>query len=298
MVGSTELTQAQVCIVGDFCQYATGTFTYYSINLSSEIGSNFIGMYSNGSMLWFGEDGFKVGCIPDTESTYINRFSHCALTVGKEGTLIFRPSSTGSISNSSTLASFLNTGASHTVDLLYSLDGTFDCKYYSDLYNRYIDNAYRYYTQDPNNFTFAGDETVLTSTENEIYITNGEDPYMYFSITPFNGSKKIHIIRPSVDYIMVGNLYASTLHKRVGQIIVIQLDILQDSVTNYKDVYINPQGGRIYKYTSIKDDPIQSSSSMPGGLQLLNEPLVLMYMGEKDFGSGNVDVWKSLTSVY
>lgn len=280
-VGSNTLTEAKVCIEGDGCQYASGSFTYQAINLSSEIGANFMGMYSGNTMFWFGSQGFRVGSMLGTTT----RYSHCGLSVDNKGVFVVKPYST--ISNVVDLAEFLDMKEKWGlgVDLLYGIDGTFDCQYYSD--EEYITDGNYYLGHDAN-----------APNEGKFIIPQiGES--LLLDVIPQIGGSKVHIIRPSTQYNMKVTIKPNGGNIRIGQILIILLDI-GESNNNFQAVRVEAYNGRIYVYdsNSLGDAFVSYTNDPSYGIPLSNKPLILMYMGQKRLDNENFHIWKSLTLNY
>lgn len=312
-VGSSEtVISFNICIINNYAQLFQGSLSYSSLNLVSEIGANFIGMKGGNTILWFGSKGLRVGGVKN-ETT---RYSHSGLAVDSRGALLIRE--TSEASNISELARRLdveetNTSSRGVVDLLYSIDDTYDCKYFDpeDRVGSFIverdvnshDNYWNVYTTEINGTT-----------------------YINYYIMPEIGGSKIYIIKPSELCPIRCTILNSAAGLRIGRIIIIQMDIMglgtsvdtamqPITVIPNKEIVRDDYGnelysilGRIYKYNYVASYPVEykdvnnGSNLDYGGLQLKQSPMILMYMGEKTFEENNTVkhfyVWKSLTPDY
>lgn len=282
-IGSDTLKNIQVCVMGTNHVTMQGHISYYSTNVASEIGTNFIGMYGDNSLLWFGDCGFKVGYIvTDAEqSTMSKRFSQCALSVDKNGVALLPK-----VNNNNLSAVIDELSADTTqngIDLLYGIDGTVGCRYYPSDESVIVDGETNFYTYDPN----AKEET---RRYNQASYDRAIDEITYY-IYPGLGERKIHIIKPSTHNI---RLYISE-GDRVGQIIA----ILRDTPTpsgNLGSIILWP-GNRVRIYNYIGDHYVPNSNEH-SYVVLPQRPLFLMYMGEKNVGESETKyVWKELSDL-
>ena len=297
-LGQKVLTNMNICVQESTVQYeltssqgSVGYLRYSSINVISEFGANFLGLISDNNMFWFGENGLRIGAIKDSEKARSPRYSGAGLAVDSRGVLINNIIRRDG--NLSDLARDLDIDESSLdstlVDALYGIDGTFDCIYYSDTRN---EGSYLIFDANSYNNTYGG---TTSSTYDGL-------TYLQFHISPGPGLKKVNIIKPSNEH----PLRVSILDfARIGKIIILQLDVVSSgSANDYMPVRVAVAGGAICRYDQLaangEDSFIMENAQSYDnyGLQLQNEPLILMYLGQKTFNGFRGPVWKSLTPKY